>query len=73
MKIHVLMHYEKESGWYVVTCPALPGCVSQGKTEREAMENIKEAALAWLEVEDEKAIEQAKRDGNNGKELALAI
>lgn len=32
-----------DDGWYVVTVPALPGCISQGKTEEEALENIKEA------------------------------
>jgi predicted RNase H-like HicB family nuclease len=32
-----------EDGWYIVTVPALPGCVSQGKTEEEAKKNIAEA------------------------------
>ena len=32
-----------EDGVYVTTCPSLPGCVSQGKTEEEALENIEEA------------------------------
>jgi len=73
MKVHVLVHHEKDSGWYVVTCPALPGCVSQGQSEQEAMSNIKEAALAWLEVEDEKTLAQAKLEGTVGKKLALTI
>ena len=30
-------------------CPAIPGCVSQGKTEEEAMENIREAIAVCLE------------------------
>lgn len=30
-------------GWYTVTVPALPGCVSQGKTEKQALDNIREA------------------------------
>jgi len=30
----------------VVECPALPGCVSQGKDEKEALENIKEASIS---------------------------
>ena len=37
-------------------CPALPGCVSQGKDEEEALENIKEAITAWLWAEDQKAV-----------------
>jgi predicted RNase H-like HicB family nuclease len=44
-----------EDGWFVAECPALPGCVSQGKDEREALENIKEAITAWLWAEDQKA------------------
>jgi predicted RNase H-like HicB family nuclease len=32
-----------EDGWIVAECPALPGCVSQGKDESEALANIKEA------------------------------
>jgi predicted RNase H-like HicB family nuclease len=32
-----------EDGWFIVTVPALPGCVSQGKTEAEAKKNIAEA------------------------------
>ena len=34
---------QDEDGWYIVTLPALPGCVSQGKTEEEAKKNIAEA------------------------------
>jgi predicted RNase H-like HicB family nuclease len=45
-----------EDGWVVVECPALPGCVSQGKDELEALANIKEAIAAWLWAEDQKAI-----------------
>ena len=35
-------------GWIVAECPALPGCISQGKGEKEALDNIKEAITAWL-------------------------
>ncbi|MEA1998163.1 MAG: type II toxin-antitoxin system HicB family antitoxin, partial [Euryarchaeota archaeon] len=34
---------EDEDGWYVATVPALPGCISQGKTEEEVKKNIAEA------------------------------
>lgn len=37
-------------------CPALPGCVSQGRDEKEALENITEAIRAWLWAEDQKAV-----------------
>ena len=55
MIFHVLIE-KSEDGWYVAECPALPGCVSQGKTEREAIENIKEAIQAWLWAEDQKTL-----------------
>ena len=44
-----------EDGWIVAECPALPGCVSQGKDQQEALVNIKEAIAAWLWAEDQKA------------------
>ena len=40
---------ESEEGW-VVFCPALRGCVSQGETEAEALENIEEAMTGWLKL-----------------------
>jgi len=54
MVFHVTLD-RAEDGWMVVQCPALPGCVSQGKTEEEALANIKEAITAWLWAEDQKA------------------
>lgn len=39
-----------ETGTIVAECPAIPGCVSQGKTEAEAMQNIREAIEACLEA-----------------------
>lgn len=40
-----------EDGWVVAECPTLPGCVSQGKEEDEALSNIKDAIVGWLEAE----------------------
>jgi predicted RNase H-like HicB family nuclease len=56
MMFHVVVTPD-EDGWVVAECPALPGCVSQGKDEREALQNIKEAITAWLWAEDQKAAE----------------
>jgi predicted RNase H-like HicB family nuclease len=39
-----------EDGWIVVDCPALPGCVSQGRTHEEALRNIGEAIQLSLET-----------------------
>ncbi len=65
MVFHVTLE-QSEDGWVVVECPALPGCVSQGKDEREALENIKEAITAWLWAEDQKAA--ANLPGNARRE-----
>ena len=45
-----------EDGMFVVECPSIPGCVSQGKTEQEAVENIKDAIKQCLEVRAEKGM-----------------
>jgi predicted RNase H-like HicB family nuclease len=44
-----------ESGYYVGEVPALPGCLSQGKTVEELKANIAEAIEGWLEVMNDKA------------------
>ena len=54
MIFHVTLE-RAEDGWIVVECPALPGCVSQGQDEKEALDNIREAITAWLWAEDQKA------------------
>jgi len=46
--------YQDEEGWYVVECPIIPGCASQGRTEVEALKNIREAIQICLEVRREK-------------------
>ena len=47
---------QDEDGMYVVECPAIPGCVSQGKTVEEAAQNIQEAIQLCLEVRAEKGM-----------------
>lgn len=42
-----------ETGMFVVECPAIPGCVSQGRTEAEALENIRDAIKECLEIRAE--------------------
>lgn len=55
MLFHVTLATD-ETGWIVAECPALPGCVSQGRDQKEALENIQEAIRAWLWAEDQKAV-----------------
>jgi predicted RNase H-like HicB family nuclease len=40
--------YPGEDGWWVAECPSLPGCISQGETKEEAIENAKEAIQAYI-------------------------
>jgi predicted RNase H-like HicB family nuclease len=45
---------QDEDGMFIAECPVIPGCVSQGKTEKEAIINIQEAIKECLEVRAEK-------------------
>lgn len=40
--------YPGEEGYWVAECPSLPGCLSQGKTKEEAVNNIREAIRAYV-------------------------
>jgi len=48
MNFRVLV-WQDESRMFVAECPTLPGCVSQGKTRKTALKNIKEAIELYLE------------------------
>ncbi len=61
MIFHVSLE-EAEDGWVVAEVPALPGCVSQGRDEKEALDNVKEAITAWLWAEDQKAMKLISSD-----------
>lgn len=49
MKWRVVLEQDPETGDWAVWCPELPGCVSAGETEQEALDNIKEAIALYLE------------------------
>lgn len=49
MRLYVILEQD-EDGYFVAEVPALPGCLSQGKTREEALANIREAIEGWLEV-----------------------
>lgn len=51
---HEVVLTRDERGWVVAECPELPGCVSQGKDEAEALANIREAMAGWLWAEEQK-------------------
>ena len=48
MKVNVVLEPSEEGG-YTIYVPALPGCISEGDTEREALDNIREAIELYLE------------------------
>lgn len=60
MKFTIVIEKD-ETGYFVAEVPALPGCLSQGKTAEEAMKNIKEAIQGWIEVMNDKAKKSASR------------
>ncbi len=45
-----------EDGIWVTECPAIPGCVSQGETKNEALENIQDAIYQCLQVRAERGL-----------------
>lgn len=52
MKLKVIVH-EAEEGGYWAEVPALPGCVTQGETFEELLQNLYEAIEGWFDVEDD--------------------
>ena len=48
MKFRVLVEQD-EDGVFVAECPALPGCISQGSTRKESLDNINDAIKGYLE------------------------
>jgi len=45
--------YPGEDGYWVVECPTLPGCISQGKTREEAIQNIRQAIDVYIAALEE--------------------
>jgi predicted RNase H-like HicB family nuclease len=53
LKVRYKVSLKKTEEGYAVWVPALPGCCSQGDTEAEALENIKDAITEYLEAREE--------------------
>lgn len=67
MKLRVVLEPSEEGG-YTVTVPALPGCISEGDSREEALQNIREAIDLYLEpVEDDVTFDPA------AEQLELAV
>ena len=50
MKLFINLQYDFEYMGFVADCPALPGCMSQGKTKQEAIKNIQEAIKGYIKT-----------------------
>ena len=53
IQMRQIILYKGEDGFWVVECPSLPGCISQGKTREEAIANIREAIAGYILVMQE--------------------
>ena len=60
MKLKVVIT-DGEDGWLIGEVPALPGCITQGKTQDELLDNVQEAVTGWLECQQDK-IEKTSPD-----------
>ncbi len=60
MKIKVVLEPQEEGG-YTVYVPSLPGCISQGETQEEALDNITEAIVLYLEPDEDDLIEHSEK------------
>jgi predicted RNase H-like HicB family nuclease len=49
--------YPGEDGFWVAECPSLPGCVSQGSTREEAIQNIREAIQGYIAALEEDGLQ----------------
>lgn len=55
MKFNITLDRDEDAVW-VPECPSIPGCISQGNTREAAIENIREAIYACLEVRAEQGL-----------------
>ena len=69
MRFKVIIRPDLEDGGFNVSCPALPGCHSQGETEAEAISNIQEAIEWCLDALNERA----RICSSNEKLLEVAV
>jgi predicted RNase H-like HicB family nuclease len=66
MRFQVML--KKTDEGYAVWCPTLPGCWSQGETEAEALQNIRDAIREYLE-----AVQQLTTEGDEVREVEVSL
>ncbi len=52
-KYEVIIYWSAEDGVYVAEIPELPGCMAHGKTQREALTNVRQAVALWIKTAEE--------------------
>jgi len=62
---------EAEEGGYIIYVPTLPGCISQGESREEALENIKEAIEVFLDIDEAEIEEQLQ--GKKAEVVEISI
>jgi predicted RNase H-like HicB family nuclease len=72
MKFKIVLERDEDGG-FVATVPSLPGCISQGDTEREALKNIKEAITLHMEALAADGQPLIKSVGKKVKESVVSI
>lgn len=72
MKIIVVLDGNEKEG-YTVTCPALPGCISEGDTKGQAIKNIKEAIRLYLRAVTKEHFLLAKEKAQKVETLEVAV
>ncbi len=56
MKLHIVLRPDEIDGGVIAECPEIPGCMTAGETEEEALANLREAIELCLEVRREKGM-----------------
>ena len=66
---------DKDEGGYLVSCPELPGCMSQGENVNDAMKNLKEAKKLWFEsmIDNKKEIFEPKYEEEYSGQFKLRL
>ncbi len=54
--------FRGEDGYWVIECPSLPGCISQGKTREAAVTNIREAIQGYIAALEEDHLQVPPED-----------
>jgi predicted RNase H-like HicB family nuclease len=52
-KYEILIYWSREDSAFIAEVPELPGCFAHGDTHEEALGNVKEAILLWIETAEE--------------------